>query len=683
MVDNVTLNAGTGGDVVATEDISGVEYQKVKLVDGTAASTTAIPLSGDLTNGLDVDVTRVSGTVTVDGSAVTQPTNWAGTSPPIGAGVEATALRVTVATDSTGVLTVDGTVTANLSTTDNTVLDNIATSVASIDTNLGGTHVDDAAFTAGTSDGVPVFAMFDDTTPDSVDEGDAGIVRMSANRNMYSTIRDAAGNERGVNVDASNNLNVIESNISGVIGTDGSAGPASVLSVGGTEAGGNIQEITVDSDGHLQVDVLSGASGGTASAVDSNNSSTATLGISAAFTGTGTDVTSYSSVSVIVHSDVASATDGLSMEWSSDNTNWDLSTQHTIAAGSGESFVIPRVAQFFRVVYTNGGTGQTTFRLETILNNFGVSGEIEELDVALDDKDMALTTRAVLAANNGSGYVNIDSTVAGNLKVALEENDAGNLTTNTVQIGGTAVSTGNGATDTGTQRVTLSSDSTGVLSIDDNGGSITIDGTVTANAGTGTQAVSLASVPSHDVTNAGTFATQVDGSALTALQLIDNPIVAHSAASSGATGVSMIGLNGLSSDQTAVTTADATHAVGSLLGKQVVLPHALPGESWSYASTAAVTDTADDAAQAAGGAGVRHYITGIQVFNGSDTVGTEVVIKDGTNVIWRGWAEQTGGGCSATFPVPLRGTANTAVNVANITTSSSTYFNVQGYTAAE
>ncbi len=36
-----------------------------------------------------------------------------------------------------------------------------------------------------------------------------------------------------------------------------------------------------------------------------------------------------------------------------------------------------------------------------------------------------------------------------------------------------------------------------------------ISGTVTANAGTGTLAVSLASVPSHAVTNAGTFATQV------------------------------------------------------------------------------------------------------------------------------------------------------------------------------
>ncbi len=55
MSDNVTL-PGTG-EVIATDDVSTVQYQRVKLVDGTLNSTAAIP--GDATNGLDVDVTRV------------------------------------------------------------------------------------------------------------------------------------------------------------------------------------------------------------------------------------------------------------------------------------------------------------------------------------------------------------------------------------------------------------------------------------------------------------------------------------------------------------------------------------------------------------------------------------------------------------------------------------------------
>lgn len=60
MADTITIPAtgsGTAAPVVATDDVSGVHYQRVKLVDGTADSTALIP--GDASNGLDVDVTRV------------------------------------------------------------------------------------------------------------------------------------------------------------------------------------------------------------------------------------------------------------------------------------------------------------------------------------------------------------------------------------------------------------------------------------------------------------------------------------------------------------------------------------------------------------------------------------------------------------------------------------------------
>jgi hypothetical protein len=56
---------------------------------------------------------------------------------------------------------------------------------------------------------------------------------------------------------------------------------------------------------------------------------------------------------------------------------------------------------------------------------------------------------------------------------------------------------------------------------------ITLDSESVAVTGTfwqATQPVSLASVPSHAVTNAGTFAVQVDGDALTSLQLIDDSV---------------------------------------------------------------------------------------------------------------------------------------------------------------
>lgn len=71
------------------------------------------------------------------------------------------------------------------------------------------------------------------------------------------------------------------------------------------------------------------------------------------------------------------------------------------------------------------------------------------------------------------------------------------------------------------------------LPVSDAGGSLTVDGTV-AVSGTVT-------VGSHAVTNAGTFAVQVDGSALTALQLIDNIVLAEDAVhSSTDAGVQML-----------------------------------------------------------------------------------------------------------------------------------------------
>lgn len=75
----------------------------------------------------------------------------------------------------------------------------------------GGTsQADDAAFVVGVNDVNPTGYMFDDVSPDSVNEGDAGIPRMSANRVPYSILRDASGQERGANVNASNALLVVQ-----------------------------------------------------------------------------------------------------------------------------------------------------------------------------------------------------------------------------------------------------------------------------------------------------------------------------------------------------------------------------------------------------------------------------------------------------------------------------------------
>ena len=229
--------------------------------------------------------------------------------------------------------------------------------------------------------------------------------------------------------------------------------------------------------------------------IDPNNTSVVALGGAAVFTGTGTDVLIYGSVSIFVFADQNSATDGLSIELSSDGTNWDIQDQHSIIANQAEVFILPRGSQFFRVVYTNGGVAQGAFRLESILNPWGVSGEIEELDVDIDAKDLALTTRSIIAGETPGGtFTNVQVSAGGNFKVDVEDvggnsidvgsgvdgtgtqrvalvTDVGlptgsniigaltaNQSINTVQLGGVAISLDTGARDTGTQRVTVATD---------------------------------------------------------------------------------------------------------------------------------------------------------------------------------------------------------------------------------
>src|SRR3990172_9674577 len=174
MADNTVLNAGSGGDTIATDDVAGVKYQIVKLADGTDQGTGLI--AGDATNGLDVDVTRlpalVAGTANIgDVDVLTVPAPLSTT----GGGTEATALRVTVASDSTGVvsvddnagsLTVDGTVSANLAAGTNNIGDvDVLTQPARVRTTdtISAALATDALMVAATAF-TPKFAKFSSAT---------------------------------------------------------------------------------------------------------------------------------------------------------------------------------------------------------------------------------------------------------------------------------------------------------------------------------------------------------------------------------------------------------------------------------------------------------------------------------------------------------------------------------------
>jgi len=208
--------------------------QRMQIHDGTNefAVTSGQPIFVSLSDGTDTSLIDGSGNLQVilaansgvdigdvDVTSVPAPLNV------VGGGTEAAALRVTIANDSTGLVSIDdggGSITV-----DGTV-------------SVSGGAVDDAAFTVAT-DGVTVIGgLADDTTPDSVDEGDQGALRMTLDRKLLTRVVGATDANR-LDIDASGNAKAILAANSGV-----DNGDVDILSIAaGDNNIGNVDIVTV------------------------------------------------------------------------------------------------------------------------------------------------------------------------------------------------------------------------------------------------------------------------------------------------------------------------------------------------------------------------------------------------------------------------------------------------------
>ena len=122
--------------------------------------------------------------------------------------------------------------------------------------------------------------------------------------------------------------------------------------------------------------------------------------------------------------------------------------------------------------------------------------------------------------------------------------------------------------------------------------------------------------------------------------------------------------------------------IATVDGRQIVRQNSIPENEWQYAAASGgITNTADNVLIAAAGANIKNYLTGLSVANANATA-SEIVIKDGAStVIWRMYLAANAPIQSISFSTPLQSTANTALNVACITTGTQTYINAQGYKA--
>lgn len=316
------------------------------------------------------------------------------------------------------------------------------------------------------------------------------------------------------------------------------------------------------------------------------------------------------------------------------------STIDTVTDGRSAALAIDAKRNLFTVIRDAAGNARGAN--VDANSNMGVVLAAETTKVIGTINIAASQTIGIVAGTALIGKVGFDQTTPG--------------TTNAVsfaQIGATTVDSNSGVKSAGTIRVVIATDQP----------QLTNKLLVTPDANS---AVNVAQFGGTNVVNGGTAGIQsVGGSTATNVALTENPL--------------NLGAQAVSSENSAATTARKVQLVADLVGKLITLPYANP-ENFVSGVTAAITDTTNTSVIASAGGSLRNYITHIIVTNSHATVSTVVEIRDGaTTVLYRGYALAAGGGFSVTLPVPLRGTAATAITASCITTGSNVYVSASGY----
>jgi len=185
--------------------------------------------------------------------------------------------------------------------------------------------------------------------------------------------------------------------------------------------------------------------------------------------------------------------------------------------------------------------------------------------------------------------------------------------------------------------------------------------------------VAVIGTPAVTVTSGAITATGVAGAA------------AHDAAISG-NPVRIAG-RAVTSNYTAVATGDVADFVSTTVGAQIIKPFSIPELDWSYAAASGGISNTTTAVtvRAAQGAGIRNYVTSMQIYAPTLGAATELAIRDGAGgtVLWRGYSPTAGINQTIQFENPLRGTAATLLEVVTLTATvtGGVYFNLQGYSA--
>ena len=155
--------------------------------------------------------------------------------------------------------------------------------------------------------------------------------------------------------------------------------------------------------------------------ISTDNSTTTPLTANSTYTGTWENVTNYSSIQVIANADVSGT---LYADFSIDGITADRNVQ--LSDGTSGSFgihgLIP-ISKFFRVRIVNGGSNQSSLRVQTTLNTEArISMPTSRMAQTLSDYSDVLNQRAVLVGKTEGGnyYQNISSSSLGHIETSIQ-----------------------------------------------------------------------------------------------------------------------------------------------------------------------------------------------------------------------------------------------------------------------
>ena len=186
---------------------------------------------------------------------------------------------------------------------------------------------------------------------------------------------------------------------------------------------------------------------------------------------------------------------------------------------------------------------------------------------------------------------------------------------------------------------------------------------------------------SHTVDNNGTFATQIDGSALTALQLIDDPVFADDAGVTLGTHkgglIAGVAVQTDGTDPTAVS-AEADAAILRTDMQRLLIVNQTHPRFWHASADYASAQT-NQSVKAAPGASLSLYITDISISNGATAGNITLLDGSGGTVLYEIYPA-INGGAVVSLRSPIKLTANTALCITSTTVTTHSIF-VSGYIA--